>query len=242
MLGTTAFLPPQAEAIAPERAAPRRAGSRERTRLALFETAWRAFAQRGLDGVNLKTHILEPAGVSVGSFYHQYRDKTDLLVAILDQHSASFRRMVEAARAADTDTPSEVTARHSFEVVLRVAEENEDLFHLLQRERQSTEPRVRAFLAQNHRLWVEALADGYRSRLPASLFQMLHDDTLVLAAELALATTVGGVMRYLDLDPTERKARRPEFLDALVLFSLGGIKALLESPGARPGGSKVSRP
>ena len=42
----------------------------------------RAFGELGHDRVNLVVDILEPAGVNPGSFYYQFSDKTDLLLAI----------------------------------------------------------------------------------------------------------------------------------------------------------------
>ena len=45
-----------------------RRGSAEATRARLIEAGRRAFARKGLAGTKLTQDILEPAGVSVGSF------------------------------------------------------------------------------------------------------------------------------------------------------------------------------
>lgn len=69
-----------------------RPGSRERTRKRLLDAGRRAFARAGPGGANLKEDILVPAGVSVGSFYHQFRDKTELFVAVLEEPRALRRK------------------------------------------------------------------------------------------------------------------------------------------------------
>ena len=87
----------------------RRTAQRARTRSRLLEYGRRAFARRGHAGTNLKDDILLPAGVSVGSFYHQFRDKTDLLLEVLAKENsmdqaaetlAALEPELESARAA----------------------------------------------------------------------------------------------------------------------------------------------
>ena len=74
-----------------------RRGSAEATRERLIEAGRRAFARKGLAGTKLTQDILEPAGVSVGSFYHQFKDKTDLMLAIFEQHTDNMRALVREA-------------------------------------------------------------------------------------------------------------------------------------------------
>src|SRR5882757_5534780 len=143
-------------------AAAPRASSRALTRARLLAVGRRVFARKGHAGANLKEDILVPARVSVGSFYHQFRDKTDLLLAILEDHSRTFLAMIqEAHRPREESEPGEI-ARHSFETVFRIAEHNDDLFRIMVRERESEDPRVRGYLRDNHRRWIESLADDYR--------------------------------------------------------------------------------
>src|SRR4051812_26345247 len=94
-----------------------RAGSRAQTRARLLAVGRRVFARKGHAGTNLKEDVLVPARVSVGSFYHQFRDKTDLLLAILEDHSQTFLAMIhEAHQPREESEPGEI-ARHSFETV-----------------------------------------------------------------------------------------------------------------------------
>ena len=214
-----------------------RASSRALTRARLLAVGRRVFARKGHAGANLKEDILIPARVSVGSFYHQFRDKTELLVAILEDNSQTFLAMIhEAHRPRDESAPGEI-ARHSFETVFRIAERNDDLFRIMVRERESEDPRVRAYLRDNHRRWIESLADDYRR---AGLGSPGGTDGLMLAAELISATTLGTVLNYLDLPEHERARRRTPLIDGLVRFTIGGLVALT-TPMPLPRGRTSSK-
>ncbi|MEW6273276.1 MAG: TetR/AcrR family transcriptional regulator [Thermodesulfobacteriota bacterium] len=200
-----------------------RASSRERTRARLLAVGRRVFARKGHAGANLKEDILVPARVSVGSFYHQFRDKTDLLLAILEEHSRTFLAMIqEAHRPRAESEPGEI-ARHSFETVFRIAEQSDDLFRIMVRERESEDPRVRAYLRDNHRRWIESLAADYQR---AGVAPPGGNEVLQLAAELITATTLGTVLNYLDRPPREREKQRARLIDGLVRFTIGGLVAL----------------
>ncbi len=190
------------------------------------------FARKGHAGTNLKEDILVPARVSVGSFYHQFRDKTDLLLAILEDHSRTFLAMIqEAHRPHEESDPREI-ARHSLETFFRIAERNDDLFRIMVRERHSEDARVRGYLKDDHRRWIESLADDYR-RAGLAGADAAGDEVLLLAAELVSATTLGTVLRYLDLPEGERARQRDALIDGLVRFTIGGLLALT-TPSPRP--------
>jgi AcrR family transcriptional regulator len=214
-----------------------RASSRERTRSRLLAVGRRAFGRKGLAGTNLKEDILVPARVSVGSFYHQFRDKTDLFVAVLEEHGQTFRAMIHAAHVRGETIDAAEAARHSYDTVFRIAEQNDDLFRILARERESTDPRVRAYLRDSRRRWVDGLTEDYR-RMGGGSFA---DEPLRVAAELISAMTEGAVLNYLDLPARERSAQRRATIDALVRFTLGGLVGLLGAPlatGGRTGRTK----
>ena len=223
---------------APTQATTARASSREQTRARLLAVGRRVFARKGHAGANLKEDILVPARVSVGSFYHQFRDKTDLLLAILEEHSRTFLAMIHEAHRPRTESEPGEIARHSLETVFRIAEQNDDLFRIMVRERESEDARVRGYLKDNHRRWIESLADDYRR---AGLDGASGDRVLLLAAELVSATTLGTVLRYLDLPEAERARQRTELIDGLVRFTIGGLLALttpMPLPAARGGASR----
>jgi AcrR family transcriptional regulator len=220
------------------RARPTRADSRQRTRGRLLAVGRRAFARKGFAGTNLKDDVLGPADVSVGSFYHQFRDKTDLFVAILEEHATAFRSMVRAAHSrTEIDDPGAM-ARHSFDTVFAIAAENGDLFRIMAREHDSEDPRVRAYLRDSRRRWLDGLADDYR-RL--GLAGIGGDEALVLAAELVSAMTMGAVLAWLDVPPRDRAAAKERLVDGLVRFTLGGLPALAQHDAPHPKRPRAAR-
>ena len=200
-----------------------RTAQREKTRGRLLEYGRRAFARRGHAATNLKEDILLPAGVSVGSFYHQFRDKTDLFLAILQEHGSAFRQMVHDANQPREGMDEEQIARHSFETSFVIAEENADLFHIMMRERESEDQRVREFLREGRRGWTRGLMADYRNMLGE---HDVADDDLEMAAELVQSMTFGAIVHFLELTPAEQKRERSRLIDGLVRFSLGGLTAL----------------
>jgi AcrR family transcriptional regulator len=199
--------------------APARRRSAEVTRRKLLEAGRAAFASLGHDGVNLQRDILTPAGVSVGSFYHQFHDKTDLLVAIIEEAS-------ELGRAAVTDTadvPSDPVAatRAAFARWFATIDSGEDLVRIHMRERYNPDPRIRSVLARSRAAWTEAWAGSFeRFAGPHSSFDP-HQ-----AARMVMAVGMGMILAYLDAAPEDRAALRRELLDAAVPFTIGGFVAL----------------
>ena len=217
-------------AVAVNRPDRTRGESRAQTRQRLLAFGRRAFARKGHVATNLREDILEPAGVSVGSFYHQFRDKTDLFLAILEHHGNTFRAMIrEAHTPAPTDAPADV-ARQSFATVFRIADENDDLFRIMARERESPDPRVRAYLRESQREWIVSLVADYR-RL--GFIGPRDTRTGTQVAELVSALTIGMILRYLDLPAAERARQRARLIDGLVQFTLGGVAAVVANPPPR---------
>ncbi len=70
------------------------------TRLQILRQAEVAFAENGFDGASLTADILDPAGVSVGSFYHQFENKREVLFTLLEWRLEE--RRAGAMQALDT--------------------------------------------------------------------------------------------------------------------------------------------
>ena len=199
----------------------------------MLEYGRRAFARRGHAATNLKEDILLPAGVSVGSFYHQFRDKTGLFLAILEEHGATFRQMIHDANRPREGMNEEQIARHSFETVFVIAEENADLFLIMLRERESEDERVRKFLREGRRGWTLGLMADYRAMLGD---HAVADEDLEMAAELVQSMTFGIIVHFLGLTSEEQRRERARLIDGLVRFTLGGLSALFGTAATDRGG------
>jgi AcrR family transcriptional regulator len=205
--------------------APTRRRSAEVTRRKLLETGRHAFAALGHDGVNLQRDILTPAGVSVGSFYHQFHDKTDLMVAIIDEAGELSRAVVTEEMSAPIDPVA--ATRAAYARWFASVDSGEDLVRIHMRERYNPDPRIRSALERSREAWVDTWAESFQRFARAnSCFDPRR------AAQIVVAVGLGLLLSYLDAAPEDPPALRRELLDAAVPFTIGGFVAL----GAVPPG------
>jgi AcrR family transcriptional regulator len=195
----------------------------EQTRLQLLDAGRRAFSRKGLAATNLREDILEPAGVAPGSFYHQFKDKTDLLIALLDEHATSFRERLTEVVAPGPGSSFEDVARRAYEFVFDVADAEGELLRIQHYERRSPDKQIAGYLAENLELWIEALAEGCQ-RLALARSSEIDGR---LAAELIVKLGLVVVDEYLDLPKTKRPAARERLLEGLVSFTAGGLPGLV---------------
>lgn len=200
------------------------------TRARLLDAGRRAFAEKGLDGAKLREDILDPAGISVGSFYHQFRDKTDLLFAILRDDTELFRvRLTQAHTPAPGRTLHDI-CRDSYGATLDMAELQEDFLRIQLRERNATDPRVREFLREQRERWMENIALEYQRIAAANGWRI----DAALAAELTVALSTGIVASYLELPRARRRRERARMLEAMCRFTLGGLRAAVATEEPPP--------
>jgi len=183
-----------------------------------------AFAVKGLAGTNLKNHILVPAGVSVGSFYHQFRDKTELLLAIMEEYAQDFRARLRETRRPEPGKTAHDIARDIYTMILDNVDENPDLVRIQLRERGSDDERVRRSLQTARERWIASVAEDYQDISKASGFEVEAH----LLASLTVALALGAMAQYLEAPRGERRELRERLLDGLVRFSMGGIPALVK--------------
>ncbi len=212
---------------------PRQARARA-TRARLLDAARRAFAEHGHDGVNLKVHVLEPAGVGVGSFYHQFADKTDLLITLLDEAAEGRRRAVVDAPGAVADRAPEEVLADGFARLLADIDASEDLWRIQIRERANPDPRIRRRVGGGPDAWRRDLAAALAASTGAP------DAEVARAADLLFALGVGLAATYLERPQRRRTAvARRDLAGGAATFATAGLLAVL-APTADEGPGEAS--
>ncbi len=232
-----------AETNRPRRPGPRQARALE-TRRRLLVAGRDAFTRLGHDGVNLARDILEPAGVSVGSFYHQFNDKTDLLLEVMAEAARARRGAVigtvpgngsvssaEALAVPRHDDDIEDWLAAAFDAFFDSLDDDEHAWRLQLDERSSRDERVRRMVNEGRDVWVRGLTTVFVDRFDASAEAGRRAATMLVAHAMGLAA--------LHLDrPEDRTGRgrahhRHELTAAGVVFGAAGIRAVLsgDDPG-----------
>lgn len=190
----------------------------QETRRRLIDQGRTAFAAKGHADVSIQRDVLAPTGISSGSFYHQFDDKTALLIAILEEASEMGRYLLPAAAVDETTVE---TTRLPLEYLFDILDGADDLFRIAIREAQSTDERVRGLLREMQNKWIELLTQRLRPRLP-------HDSAsdLETVAVVVYSMCLGMGVHYLDLPEADRPAARKRYLDAMSVFVHAGVTAL----------------
>lgn len=181
-----------------------------RTRERILDQAEHAFAVHGFDVASLTSDILDPAAISVGSFYHQFSDKRAVLHALLEERS-DWRTAAERFQAAAEDGASFPDAVRSGMVAFFDAiDEHPEPWWIHFRELHSADTEIRALIEQSWSVWNDAVhsvlhrwAGGDASRSPGR-------------SSFASFGLTGVVRAYLVGDATTRRDLRGTMLDDVV--------------------------
>jgi AcrR family transcriptional regulator len=192
-----------------------------RTRDKIVNQARRAFAERGFEATNLTEHILTPAGVSVGSFYHQFTNKREVLLEIFATTLAARREVVSGRLQNCVGDDFATLYRTGLDTLLDDVEVNPDVWHIQWREYESPDPEIRAASLVGQEGWNDTAA-----RMIARSYSDPHPN-VALAAEMSVYVGAGLVREFAHMSHEQRTARRRELVDACVAFVDGGVARLL---------------
>lgn len=209
-----------------ERTVSKPSGRAAKTRARLLQAGRKAFGRKPLGAVKLKKDILEPAGVAVGSFYHQFKDKGDLLVAILEEHSDALRRRFRELHRPDESRSPDVIARESYALVFEMVDHNEDIFRILLRDDAEMDPRIALFNKHDRVRWHTSRKADYERIAEAAGVDIDADFAAALVGMLA----DGAIRYYLALPKRRRREARERLIMGLVKLTLRGLSGLEASP------------
>lgn len=203
---------------------PRQARSAE-TRRRLLDAGFVAFAAKGHDGVNLVEDVLEPAGISIGSFYHQFADKTELLREILAEAAARRREFIVQLGELDPSAGFEAVVHQIVRRLYESLDRDAAAWQLQRVTRVTGVDGVRAMGTQRDQ-WDEQVARLLARWFDASPARRRR------AADLVVAMARGIISDHLDAPPAPRG--RDEAMRSTAQFVVGGLRSLLGEPRTAP--------
>jgi AcrR family transcriptional regulator len=195
----------------------------QQTRARLLAAGGAAFGRKGFAAANLKRDILEPAKTSVGSFYHQFKDKGELLQALLESHSESLRARLSEIHHPGPQRSSEQVARESYELLFDLVDQEPDLMRIRMRG-EGSDPEITDFFRRDQENWTRDLTRDYERIVEA--YDLDIDPAL--AAELIGMLAQGAIRHYLSIALPDRPAARERLLGGLVRLTLHGLPGLTQ--------------
>ena len=211
---------PYAERVSTEEPARQtRAEQRAATRMKLLEAGVKAFAEKGHDGVNLAKDILDPVGISVGSFYHQFDNKTELLVAIIELATEVAENRFLDSLPSDGSGMNRDAIAASWDAYLSLVDRRADVVTIQLRETHSPHPEIADA--------IQRLTEARRRLLAARYQQIALADSTIDTdglADMVEQLALGALTNYLRTPEAERPIRKVELTERLTTMTIAAIE------------------
>ena len=165
-------------------------------------------------------------GGSPAALSHQFGNKTDLLLAILDLATevAETRFYESLPQDGAGMNPTDVSAL--WDAYLSLVDRRADVVTIQLRETHSPHPEIAEAIRRLTSVRVQVLGARYRKIAR----QGVSVDAEAMA-DMAAALAVGALTTYLHTDESDRARRKAELVDRLTTMTLSGISGFITDPG-----------
>lgn len=198
----------------------KRATRSPETRQQLLDFGLLAFTNKSSLGVNLVEDVLRPAGISIGSFYYQFSDKTELLCEVLER-AIECRHLVvnEIFDSSSSEESFQQSIYSAVDVLFSSFDNVQHGWHMQIRESTHEDNTVRRIIAKGRSRWTTEIATFVERTLS------VNDSQSIIRAEQAVIYGTGLAKYYLELPSTTRKKRRSELIENGTRFLVAGLSA-----------------
>ena len=181
-----------------------------RTRERILDRAEHAFATKGYEAASLTSDILEPARISVGSFYHQFSDKRAVLYELLDERSAWRDVSASATLVAGSQATLADAIRAAMLRFFDDIDEHPAMWWIHVREINNSDLEIRRHVEHSWTALIDTVRAVLESRLRESFAAQPGRVTFAVSG-------LSGILHlYLAGDDSTRRRVRRELLDHVV--------------------------
>ena len=190
----------------------------EYTRLCLLQAARALIIEKGYEGVSVK-ELTQRAGVSIGSFYHHFKDKEDLLVQAIDEDSLVLRQFLREMRTLPADLSMEERSLRASRMLVGFIEKHFSVAIHFFAGLEKLPPKAREIIQEDLRRYREEMMHDLESAVEIGLMQPF--DT-----KLASEAIYGALVQLLLVCFRDPKIDREAIIQAMALTSVGILRAM----------------
>jgi len=190
----------------------------EYTRLGLLQTAKVLMAEKGYEGVSVN-ELTQRAGVSVGSFYHHFKDKEDLLVQAIDDDSLVLRQFLREMRTLPVSLSQEERALKASRMIVDFVDKHSSAASHFFLGIEKLPLKARQIIQEDLRHYREEMIQDLESAVEAGLMAPFD-------IKLTSEAIYGAVVQLLLLRIRDPEIDREPIIQAITLACMGILRAM----------------
>jgi AcrR family transcriptional regulator len=176
-----------------------RAEQKEKTRLAIMQSALALSETRGFTGLSVR-EVTREAGIAPATFYRHFVDMDDLGLALVDQVGMALRQMMRQARHRVRVKGS--VLHTSVTTFMEFLDSSPQLFRMLSGDRSGGPREFRDALHKEKQRFIDELIDDMRNDSAARNIKLAYIPEL---ADMIVNQVFNGGVDALDMQISERK-------------------------------------